>query len=45
MCQVYLFYGSSKMDTKEMSDLIDTTLRYASELGIYTPYWEELLKC
>ena len=45
MCQVYLFYGSSKMDTKEMSDLIDTTLRYAAELGIYTPYWEELLKC
>lgn len=44
MCEAYLFYGSSKMDSKEMSELIDTTLRYAGELGINTPYWEDLLK-
>ena len=40
----YLFYGSSKMDTKEMANLIDVTLNYAAELGIYTPYWEHILK-
>lgn len=40
----YVFYGSSKMSTKEFGDLLDTTLNYAAEMGIYTPYWEELLK-
>ena len=39
-----VFYGSSGMDTREMGDLIDTTLNYAAEIGIYTPYWEALLK-
>lgn len=29
------FYGSSKMDTKEMNNLIDTILDYAYNLGIY----------
>lgn len=29
-----LFYGSSKMNTKEMNELIDTAQRYACELGI-----------
>lgn len=32
------------MDTKEMSDFIDYVLDYASQVGIYTEYWEELLK-
>ena len=42
---VYVFYGSSKFDTAEMSNLIDTTLNYASEVGVenVTNYWEELL--
>lgn len=45
MDEVYIFYGSSKMETNEMSDLIETTLRYATKFGeINTPYWEELLK-
>lgn len=44
MDTVYVFYGSSKMSTSEMADLIDTTLGYAEEVGIYTPYWEKLLK-
>lgn len=38
------YYGSSKMNTKEMTDLIDTLLDIASELDINTGYWEELLK-
>lgn len=36
--------GSSKMNTKEMSALIDTTLDYAARLGIDTDYWKEVLK-
>ena len=42
---VYVFYGSSKFDTGEMSNLIDTTLNYASEIGVENigNYWEELL--
>ncbi len=32
------------MNTKEMTDLIDIVLDYASEVDIYTPYWEGLLK-
>lgn len=42
---IRVFYGSSQFDTKEMTDLIDTTLKYAAELGIETEYWEDLLKC
>ena len=46
MVTAYIFYGSSQFDTKEMSDLIDTTLRYASEVGVENVdgYWRELLK-
>lgn len=34
-CNVYKVYmGSSKMDTKEMSELIDITMQIASECGI-----------
>lgn len=36
--------GSSKMNTKEMCALIDTTLDYAARLGIDTDYWKEVLK-
>jgi hypothetical protein len=36
-CNVYKVYlGSSKMDTKEMSELLDTTLQVCYELGIPT---------
>lgn len=31
---VWCYYGSSKLNTKEMSELMDFTLKYASELGI-----------
>lgn len=29
------FYGSSKMNTKEMNNLIDTILDYASKIELY----------
>lgn len=35
MIKILIFYGSSTFDTKEMSNLIDTTLKYASEVGIH----------
>lgn len=38
-----VFFGSSEYDTKEMAALIDTTIKYASELGIETDYYKELL--
>ena len=43
---IYAFYGSSKFDSGEMSQLIDTTLNYAYEVGVedIKNYWEELLK-
>ena len=41
--QVQLFKGSSKYDSSEMSQLIDTALNYAAELGIETDYWRSLL--
>lgn len=44
MLNVQCFLGSSKMNTKEMANLIDCVLDYASELEIHTKYWEELLK-
>lgn len=37
------FYGSSKMDKKEMSDLIDTILDMASECGLNIVYWRDVL--
>lgn len=36
-CNVYkVYFGSSKMDKKEMSELIDITMQIASECGIDT---------
>lgn len=42
---VYAFYGSSTFNTSEMADLIDTTLKYASEVGVegVNDYWKGLL--
>ncbi len=42
---IWAFYGSSKFDTKEMAQLIDTTFRYASEVGVENVdnYWKGLL--
>ena len=37
------FYGSSKMTTAEMSELIETVLDIAAEAGIDTAYWEGVL--
>lgn len=37
------FYGSSKMTTAEMSNLIEMILDMADEAGIDTAYWEGLL--
>lgn len=42
--QYKCYYGSSKMNTKEMSELIETVLDMASECGIETSYWEEVLR-
>ena len=42
---IWAFYGSSTFDTKEMSDLIETTLKYAEEAGVpdVNSYWKGLL--
>lgn len=41
-CYVYKVYiGSSKMDTKEMSELLDVTLQICGELGIQTEVYYE----
>ena len=42
---VWAFYGSSQFDTSEMSQLIDTTLKYAEEAGVpdVNSYWKGLL--
>ena len=44
--QLQVFYGSSTMNTKEMSQLIDCVLDYAYEVGIedIDNYWQEILK-
>lgn len=42
MYKVYI--GSSKMDSKEMTTLIDTVLDVANEVGIDTDYWRGVLK-
>ena len=39
-----VFIGSSKMDTKEMSLLIDTALDLAERVGVETDYWKSVLK-
>ena len=38
------FIGSSKMNTKEFSELIDTILDMASEIGLDIVYWREVLR-
>lgn len=38
------FYGSSKMNSKEMTVLIDRILDLAAEAGIETSYWRSILK-
>ena len=41
-CYVYKVYiGSSKMSTKEMTELLDTTLQICGELGISTEVGDE----
>ena len=41
-CYVYKVYiGSSKMDTKEMTELLDVTLQICGELGIPTEIYDE----
>lgn len=35
--------GSSKMNTREMTALVDTVLDYAEEAGIGTSYWREVM--
>lgn len=41
-CYVYKVYlGSSKMDTKEMTELLDVTLQICGELGIPTEIYYE----
>lgn len=44
--QLQVFYGSSTMNTKEMSRLIDATLDYAYNVGVadVKNYWEEILR-
>lgn len=37
------FYGSSKMDKKEISNLIETLLDMASECGLDIVYWKDVL--
>lgn len=36
------FYGSSKLDKKEMADLIETLLDMAYECGLNIDYWKEI---
>lgn len=37
------YYGSSMFSVSEMNNLIYTTLKYASEIGVDTEYYEEVL--
>lgn len=45
MLMVKVFYGSSTFTTKEMGQLIDITLNYASEYDIDTTFYKELYEC
>lgn len=38
------FYGSSKLDKKEMADVIETLLDMASECGINVTYWKDIFE-
>lgn len=42
-CDYKCFDGSSKFDTKEMHDLIETILDMASECGLDIVYWKDVL--
>lgn len=44
MATVEVFYGSSTFNTKEMTNLIDTTIWYASQLGIDTEYFKNQME-
>ena len=41
---VQAFTGSSQLNTAEMAQLIDVVIKRAEENGIYSEYYEELLK-
>lgn len=43
MSRVRCFYGSSNFDTKEMYNLIQVTLDYASEVGLDTEFYRDIL--
>lgn len=40
---VKAYFGTSQMNTEEMSKVIDRTIQYAEEVGINTEYWREVL--
>lgn len=42
-CDYKCYEGSSKMDKKEMHDLIETILDMASECGLDIVYWKDVL--
>lgn len=42
MVVIRAYQGSSQMDTKEMSELIDVAIKYAQEVGIDTRYYLEV---
>lgn len=44
MLLVHCFIGSSKLDTKQMSTVIDTVISYAENVGIDTAYWNLQLR-
>ncbi len=44
MVNVKVFYGSSKMNKKEMSELIEKTLEYADGCGLDTAFYGEQLR-
>lgn len=39
--QVLCYYGTSKLNTEEMSAVIDKTLEYAANVGLDAEYWKE----
>lgn len=41
--QVLCYYGTSKLNTEEMSAVIDKTLEYAAEVGLDAEFWQEKL--
>lgn len=43
-CDYKCYEGSSKMDKKEMADVIETILDMASECGLDITYWKDVLE-